>query len=517
SDACLTVRTATNDELLRHGSGRFHAMLVQAYKNKPWNYPTMLSRILRLQVSRNGFGKLTKWYNFIGDYRSHRNVNPNENECLAGGKTKIYNIIETCQNNPEDVSISIIFVGDISFARCVRKYVDHGCNNYNDTMIKVAGIIREADIAVGNLESPFVTKMMLKDRFNGRKKIFLHADHRSAAALRDIKSTVISDTWKDPIFSRKHARVTSTHILKELHIITLPNNTTHATLAPKFAGFDIMSLANNHLNDYGEKPVNFTRNILSNAGIDTIGSNFGSYDSPQRSLIQTKEGIKVGFLGYCYIQSCFSVRKKYKAGPAIYSDHIAKRDVLQLKVTRLQTNIIVYMHWGAEYKLHPNRRQLSIAKYLHSLGVSAVIGAHPHVLQPHSRSTNHLTAYSVGNFLFPRINDCLTQTSASESEIFSSSIYVPRCLIICPQDKLLLDYKNISWNDPTKLSRILRLQITRNGVIGAKYLPVTIKFDHKTKTLQPTLSNDTQWIDVCSTRDEECLRQTSTSKDKVLP
>jgi hypothetical protein len=57
----------------------------------------------------------------------------------------------------------------------------------------------------------------------------------------------------------------------------------------------------------------------------------------------------------------------------------------------------------------------------------------------------------------------------------------------------------------------------RNGVIGAKYLPVTIKFDHKTKTLQPTLSNGTQWIDVCSTKDEECLRQTNTSKDKVLP
>jgi hypothetical protein len=83
-----------------------------------------------------------------------------------------------------DVPISIIFVGDISFSRCVKKYVDHGCNNYNDTMEKVAGIIREADIAVGNLESPFVTKMMLKDKFKGRKEIFLHADHRSAAALQ---------------------------------------------------------------------------------------------------------------------------------------------------------------------------------------------------------------------------------------------------------------------------------------------------------------------------------------------
>jgi hypothetical protein len=54
-------------------------------------------------------------------------------------------------------------------------------------------------------------------------------------------------------------------------------------------------------------------------------------------------------------------------------------------------------------------------------------------------------------------------------------------------------------------------------VIGAKYLPVTIKFDNKTKTLQPTLSNGTLWIDVCSTRDEECLRQAKAIKNNVLP
>jgi hypothetical protein len=60
----------------------------------------------------------------------------------------------------------------------------------------------------------------------------------------------------------------------------------------------------------------------------------------QRSLIQTKKGIKVGFLGYSDVlqgpknlQSCLSVRKTYNAGPAIYSAHIAKRDVLQLKVS----------------------------------------------------------------------------------------------------------------------------------------------------------------------------------------
>ena len=82
-----------------------------------------------------------------------------------------------------DDSISIIFVGDVSFDGVVRYYVNHGYNNYNDTMEKVAEIIREADIAVGNLESPFVTKSMQKDRLKG-KVIFLDADHRCVSAIQ---------------------------------------------------------------------------------------------------------------------------------------------------------------------------------------------------------------------------------------------------------------------------------------------------------------------------------------------
>jgi hypothetical protein len=83
-----------------------------------------------------------------------------------------------------DISISIIFVGDICFNGCVEKFVHHGYNDYNDTMVKVAGIIREADIAVGNLESPFATKTMLKDRFNGLKEAFMYSVPRSVAALQ---------------------------------------------------------------------------------------------------------------------------------------------------------------------------------------------------------------------------------------------------------------------------------------------------------------------------------------------
>ena len=82
-----------------------------------------------------------------------------------------------------DFSVSIIFVGDINFGSRVKYFVNRGYNNYNDTMRKVAGIIRKADIAVGNLEGAFVTKEMQKDRFKGGK-VYIDADYRSVSAIQ---------------------------------------------------------------------------------------------------------------------------------------------------------------------------------------------------------------------------------------------------------------------------------------------------------------------------------------------
>ena len=81
--------------------------------------------------------------------------------------------------------ISIVFAGDISFYGPVRYYVQHGYHSYNDTFRRIAPYIREADVAVVNFESPFVTKEMLhqKDK-KGSHAIFLNADAESASSLR---------------------------------------------------------------------------------------------------------------------------------------------------------------------------------------------------------------------------------------------------------------------------------------------------------------------------------------------
>ena len=61
---------------------------------------------------------------------------------------------------------------------------------------------------------------------------------------------------------------------------------------------------------------------------------------------------------------------------------------------------MVYIHYGQELYLGPLPYQRHINQHLMSLGVHIIIGAHPHVLQPHYIKDNKLVAYSLGNFLF---------------------------------------------------------------------------------------------------------------------
>ena len=58
--------------------------------------------------------------------------------------------------------------------------------------------------------------------------------------------------------------------------LSRPSFTTY-----RFAGFDVMTLANNHLNDYGELPVNYTVNTLREVGIKAVGVSYGPYNSHQ--------------------------------------------------------------------------------------------------------------------------------------------------------------------------------------------------------------------------------------------
>ena len=81
-------------------------------------------------------------------------------------------------------NVTLLFVGDISFSGPVKYYVEHDYHTYNDLFNEVAPYVREADISVGNLESPFVSKDVYPHIYKGKKSVILDASPKAATSLR---------------------------------------------------------------------------------------------------------------------------------------------------------------------------------------------------------------------------------------------------------------------------------------------------------------------------------------------
>ena len=71
--------------------------------------------------------------------------------------------------------VTLLFVGDISFSGPVKCYVEHKYHTYNHSFNEVAPHIRQADILIGNLESPFVNQDVYRHKYKGKKSVLLDA------------------------------------------------------------------------------------------------------------------------------------------------------------------------------------------------------------------------------------------------------------------------------------------------------------------------------------------------------
>jgi poly-gamma-glutamate capsule biosynthesis protein CapA/YwtB (metallophosphatase superfamily) len=144
----------------------------------------------------------------------------------------------------------------------------------------------------------------------------------------------------------------------------------------KFAGVDVVSLANNHTLNYGKEGFAETEKILTENGIKWIGDgNLG---------IVEKNGIKFGFLGFDFV-TLLPKETDYQ----LITDLKNKVDVL-----------IVMVHWGVEYVSQPTKTQVSIAKELVEVGADVVAGSHPHWVQSTDYIDGKPIFYSLGNFIF---------------------------------------------------------------------------------------------------------------------
>jgi poly-gamma-glutamate synthesis protein (capsule biosynthesis protein) len=169
-------------------------------------------------------------------------------------------------------------------------------------------------------------------------------------------------------------------------------------VALKTVGLDVLVTANNHSMDRGRAGLERTLNVLDSLSILHTGT---FRDTVERlneyPLMVERNGISVALLNYTYGTNGIAVRKPNIVN--MIDTVIIEKDIARAK-SLLADAVIVMLHWGNEYQQVPSAFQKAVAAFCLSRGVTAVIGSHPHVVQPMElKESNQLVVYSLGNFV----------------------------------------------------------------------------------------------------------------------
>ena len=162
------------------------------------------------------------------------------------------------------------------------------------------------------------------------------------------------------------------------------------------AGFNLVSLANNHTLDKGESGIKKSVAYWKEKDAVTAGS-YTSEEERSNPKIHTKNNINYVLLAYTTTTNGLIAPKGKEYLVNTYSYDKVKDDIE--KVRDNTDIIIVSMHWGDEYQHTPSKHQIKIAKELSSLGADIIIGHHPHVIQPIEIIDETVVFYSLGNFI----------------------------------------------------------------------------------------------------------------------
>ena len=166
-------------------------------------------------------------------------------------------------------------------------------------------------------------------------------------------------------------------------------------------GVRVGNLANNHAMDYGPDALADTIDLLEAAGVVTIGAGSNTDEAYRYRVLTTRGGLSVAFVGASLI-----VPSGFAAGPTtpgIASAHPPNLsrvlDTVRAAAAAADA-VVVVVHWGIERNPCTNDAQRSLARQLLDAGADAIIGHHPHVLQPVVFTGEKLVTFSLGNFIW---------------------------------------------------------------------------------------------------------------------
>ena len=207
--------------------------------------------------------------------------------------------------------------------------------------------------------------------------------------------------------------------------------------AAKNAGFDMLLTTSNHSYDSQQPGFERTIRTIREKGLANLGTML-SAEEP-KYVVQDINGIKIGMIAYTYEDSlgpgnppalnynpmqaggydlinCF----RHSDPDSLYN-HLGPQ--MELMKADGAEAIVVYLHWGQEYKLEANASQKEIAQHLCDMGVDVIIGGHPHVVEPvelleSATDPSHRTVclYSMGNAVSNQRQGLLKSITTAHTE-----------------------------------------------------------------------------------------------------
>jgi len=167
--------------------------------------------------------------------------------------------------------------------------------------------------------------------------------------------------------------------------------------ALKGGGISVLSVANNHIGDYGREAFTDTLARLKENEILYTGGGLNKAES-ERPVVIEKYGIKIGFLGFSDKGPQFMRATDTSPGILLATD--SRMSEIIKSASRNVDYLIVSFHFGEEYQSTHDAKQSELAHMAIDNGAKIVIGHHPHVIQETEVYDGGFIAYSVGNFIF---------------------------------------------------------------------------------------------------------------------
>ena len=312
-------------------------------------------------------------------------------------------------------NFQISLVGDLLMDGSIKRQIDKNGTDYPWEMVKA--YFQNDDLTIGNLETSMTTK--------GSK-------------------------WPDKLFNFRSD----------------PRN----LLSMEKAGIDVLTLANNHILDYGYNGLLDTIKHIDNTGIKRVGAGKNKEDAFKAAIIE-EDGLKIGILSASRVVPDVKWYATGKRSGLIGAYDVHIKELLN-EVEKLKKDVdlvVLSIHWGVERSAEPKDQDRILAKKLIDGGVDIIMGHHPHVLQGIEIYKGKPIFYSLGNFVFGTQGELTSNTMIAQINLVDGQMdnieIIPFNIRLGRPVPVTEDIRKSKIAYLNKISKKFGVNIDGNGII----------------------------------------------------